>query len=160
MKLPDLIKKAVQTEDWLLICKAYTAITGEPLSPPEKKSFDFSNFEVPDEVLKFNEEDEDEDEYDDPQEADEEAPEDEDEDEPTVKTSSIVTDLDEAKAEFARSKKKDSSFIAPAKKTSRTGSVENEEGKREAKRESMRIPRQGDRKNKFTDDVSKEKDKN
>lgn len=38
MKVPELIKNAVEKQDWKLVCAVYTAITGEPLSPPEPKS--------------------------------------------------------------------------------------------------------------------------
>ena len=51
MKLPDLIKQAVLSEDWKAVCAVYTAITGEPLSPPKKKEVDFLNMEIPQELL-------------------------------------------------------------------------------------------------------------
>ena len=36
MKLPQVLKQAVQTEDWGLVCTVYETITGESLSPPVK----------------------------------------------------------------------------------------------------------------------------
>lgn len=53
MKIPDLIKLAVEQENWEAICKVYTLLTGEELSPPVKKSEEelISIQDVPDEVL-------------------------------------------------------------------------------------------------------------
>lgn len=36
----EVIKIAVETQDWELLCGLYTTITGEPLSPPEKEETD------------------------------------------------------------------------------------------------------------------------
>ena len=33
-KIEDILKRAVETEDWLLACNLYTQITGKVLSPP------------------------------------------------------------------------------------------------------------------------------
>lgn len=56
MKLPELLKQAVEQEKWELVCAAYTAITGKPLSPPKPKpkEIDFSEFEIPDSLLNIN----------------------------------------------------------------------------------------------------------
>lgn len=53
MKLPDLIKQAVEEGDWKKVCAVYTAITGKPLSPPKPKKveLDLANFEVTPELL-------------------------------------------------------------------------------------------------------------
>lgn len=144
MRLPDLIKKAVLTEDWKLICTAYKAITGEDLSPPAKKPVvDFSNLEIPDELLGEAEEDDEEEELDIPVEGEEE------EEAP----SNIITDVAEAQAEIARArKKKVDDFTMP--QTNRGGQKVNEDGELEARKESMRIPK--NRPNKFKDDLRKE----
>lgn len=53
MKLPDLIKQAVEEGDWKKVCAVYTAITGKPLAPPKPKKveLDLANFEVTPELL-------------------------------------------------------------------------------------------------------------
>lgn len=53
MKLPDLIKQAVEEGDWKKVCAVYTAITGKPLSPPKPKKpeIDLANFEITPELL-------------------------------------------------------------------------------------------------------------
>lgn len=51
MKLPDLIKTAVEKGDWNLVCAAYTAITGKPLAPPKPKEPDFLNMEISEELI-------------------------------------------------------------------------------------------------------------
>lgn len=53
MKLPDLIKQAVEEGDWKKVCAVYTAITGKPLSPPKpkKKELDLANFEITPDLL-------------------------------------------------------------------------------------------------------------
>jgi len=43
--LPDVLKKAVLEGDWNLVCKAYTAITHEPLEPPKPK-INYATLEV------------------------------------------------------------------------------------------------------------------
>jgi hypothetical protein len=153
MKLPDLLKKAVQTEDWALICKAYTAITGEVLSPPPKKEvIDFASLEIPDELVgEFDDDDDDDDE--------------DEEDAPAAVTvpSTIIIPGQEAEedeeeeAPAPTRKKKDNDFIAPARKASARN--QNESGKFETRREEMRIPKKGARPNKFEDDINKEEDK-
>jgi hypothetical protein len=51
MKLPDLIKTAVEKGDWNLVCAAYTAITGKPLAPPKPKESDFLNMEISEKLI-------------------------------------------------------------------------------------------------------------
>ncbi len=142
MKLPDLIKKAVLNADWLLVCKAYTAITGEVLVPPEPKKevVDFAEFEIPDELLGEAEEDVTE-------------PEPDDEEQPESRI--IIPDVEEARAEIARAnkgKKKVDDFTMPSRNT---GQKVNEDGKLESRRESMKIPQS--RPNRFVDDLEEEK---
>lgn len=36
MKLPEVLKEAILTEDWEKVCLVYTKITGEEISPPKK----------------------------------------------------------------------------------------------------------------------------
>ena len=43
-KVEDILKTAVETEDWLLACNLYTQMTGKPLSPPSLLKLD-ANFE-------------------------------------------------------------------------------------------------------------------
>jgi hypothetical protein len=38
MKLTEVLKRAIETKDWELVCKVYTGITGEPISPPKPKT--------------------------------------------------------------------------------------------------------------------------
>jgi hypothetical protein len=38
MKLTQVLKRAIETQDWELVCKVYTGITGEPISPPRPKT--------------------------------------------------------------------------------------------------------------------------
>jgi hypothetical protein len=47
MKAPDVLKQAVLEQDWLLVCKVYTAITGEPLEPPKPKEVDLFDIDIP-----------------------------------------------------------------------------------------------------------------
>jgi len=47
MKAPDVLKQAVLEQDWLLVCKVYTAITGEPLEPPTPKEIDVFDIDIP-----------------------------------------------------------------------------------------------------------------
>lgn len=53
MKLPELLKLAVEEQNWLKVCAVYTAITGEKLSPPQPKPKKVSllELEIPDELL-------------------------------------------------------------------------------------------------------------
>ena len=44
--LPEALKAAVLTQDWDIICKTYTAITGEPLEVPKPKEPDWANMEI------------------------------------------------------------------------------------------------------------------
>lgn len=46
MKLPEVLKQAVELADWQAVCAVYTAITGEPLSPPKPKEPDWANMEI------------------------------------------------------------------------------------------------------------------
>lgn len=46
MKLPDALKHAVLTQDWEVVCKVYTTITGEPLEVPKPKEPDWSNIDI------------------------------------------------------------------------------------------------------------------
>lgn len=39
MKLPEVLKHGILTEDWSLICQVYTQITGEHIEPPPKKLY-------------------------------------------------------------------------------------------------------------------------
>lgn len=156
MKLPDLIKKAVQTEDWGLICKAYTVITGEPLSPPEKKKvIDFASFEIPDDVVLGPQQylvDDDDEDFEEDDKTELESSEDKE------NRSAIITDMQEAQSELARAQgKKKDRFVAPSRKND--SREVNEEGKVKAKRESIRIPQKGARPNRFQDDVKKERHK-
>lgn len=70
MKAHELLKSAVEEQDWIKVCKVYTAITGKPLSPPKKK-VSLLELEIPEDLLEDieatrNDDDEDEDEeYDD-----------------------------------------------------------------------------------------------
>ncbi|SVD06346.1 uncharacterized protein METZ01_LOCUS359200, partial [marine metagenome] len=49
-KIEDILRTAVETEDWLLACNLYTQMTGKPLSPPSllKLDEDFED-EIPSE---------------------------------------------------------------------------------------------------------------
>jgi hypothetical protein len=65
MKLPDLLKLAVEEQDWLKVCAVYTAITGKPLAPPKKK-VSLLEMDIPDDLLESinatrNDDDDDED---------------------------------------------------------------------------------------------------
>ena len=42
-KIEDILKRAVETEDWLLACNLYTQITGKPLSPPSLLKLDYED---------------------------------------------------------------------------------------------------------------------
>ena len=69
MKVHELIKIAVEEQDWIKVCTAYTAITGKPLSPPKKK-VSLLDLDIPEGLLEEveasrNDEDEYEDEYED-----------------------------------------------------------------------------------------------
>lgn len=46
MKLPEVIKAGILAGDWTLICKVYTAITGEFIEPPKPKEPDYANMEI------------------------------------------------------------------------------------------------------------------
>ena len=49
-KVEDILKRAVETEDWLLACSLYTQITGKPLSPPSLLELDADfEHEIPEE---------------------------------------------------------------------------------------------------------------
>lgn len=50
MKLPELLKLAVEEQDWFKVCAVYTAITGKPLNPPAKK-VSLLEMDIPDELL-------------------------------------------------------------------------------------------------------------
>jgi hypothetical protein len=60
-KIPEILKRAVENEDWFVICSLYTQITGEDLSPPQPKKnedetlleteFDFEVDKQPDDYL-------------------------------------------------------------------------------------------------------------
>jgi DNA-directed RNA polymerase subunit M/transcription elongation factor TFIIS len=157
MKLPELLKRAVRTQDWQLICTAYTAMTGEFLLPPQPKTPDFDTFDIPipDEELKEPDwpiEDEEEPEIDDGPTIDEE---DGEQPEEELESSVIITDLDEAKAEIARANAKKKDRVIKRKKLS-PREQGAEDGVR-AKKEPIKIPSK--RVNKFKDDVAKETDK-
>lgn len=58
MKLPDVLKMAVERKDWYAVCKVYTAITGEPLEPPKSEAesladlnIDMTDYEDPPAVI-------------------------------------------------------------------------------------------------------------
>ena len=42
-KIEDILKTAVETEDWLLACNLYTQMTGKPLSPPSLLKLDYQD---------------------------------------------------------------------------------------------------------------------
>jgi|14BtaG_2_1085337.scaffolds.fasta_scaffold00392_4 uncharacterized protein YlaI len=47
--LPEALKKAVLEQDWTIVCKVFTSITGEPLEipkPPEPETPDWATLEV------------------------------------------------------------------------------------------------------------------
>lgn len=46
MKLPDVLKKAVLEQDWSIICKTYTILTGEPLEVPKPKEIDYATLDI------------------------------------------------------------------------------------------------------------------
>lgn len=45
VKLPEVLKMAVESGDWELVCQAYTGVTGLPLSPPKPKD-DWANTDI------------------------------------------------------------------------------------------------------------------
>lgn len=46
VKLPEVLKMAVESGDWKLVCQAYTGVTGLPLSPPNTKEDDWANMDI------------------------------------------------------------------------------------------------------------------
>ena len=46
MKLPQVLKQAVLNRDWNLVCTVYTAITGEPLSPPKTEAETLADMDI------------------------------------------------------------------------------------------------------------------
>ena len=46
MKLPEVLKIAVEKQDWGVICILYTKLTGESLYPPKPKEPDYVNMDI------------------------------------------------------------------------------------------------------------------
>jgi len=46
MKLPEVLKTGIINSDWNLICQAYTAITGEPITPPKQET-NWADIDIP-----------------------------------------------------------------------------------------------------------------
>lgn len=46
MKLPEILKKAVLEQNWEIVCKAYTALTGEPLEVPKPAEPDYLQLDI------------------------------------------------------------------------------------------------------------------
>lgn len=143
MKLPEVLKDAIESADWKKVCVVYTAITGKKIEPPKPKLIvpDFANMDI------------DLGEYDSLEDASEtlsdagfstddtkealEALADSDEEEPPIEEEMSVDD--------------GSDFIAAAsKKKSSPTKVGNVDG-RPSKVEEIKIAK---RKNKFKDDLS------
>lgn len=111
MKLPELLKLAVEEQNWLKVCAVYTAITGEKLSPPQPKPKKVSllELEIPDELLEEvnatrNDDDDEEEEYDELPTI----PIDSDEIEEAKGEESLIIDVDPEPEEVEVSKKKGS----------------------------------------------------
>lgn len=129
MKVPELIKKAVLEQDWVLICKVYTAITGEELAPPPPPAppeVDLLNMDISEDLLN---------QIGNHLESD--------------KDSQIIKE-----AEEIISKKKIISSLDDFKIERDSGQSFNEDGKVQARKESIQIPTI--RKNLFNDDLSVE----
>lgn len=46
VKLPEVLKMAVESGDWQLVCDVYTNVTGLPLSPPQPKEMDWAGVDI------------------------------------------------------------------------------------------------------------------
>jgi len=140
MKLPDLLKKAVLEQDWKTVCVVYTAITGEPLSPPEpKKEANLFDMEISEDLLaELGIGD---------SQADIAPPlvsEDEDEGEPEPLKKKEV-------GQKSLSSNRES-FISKARDTDKLPANKRDDGKVEARKEPMQIPKS--RKNVWEDDLT------
>lgn len=158
MKLPDLIKQAVVEGDWKKVCAVYTAITGEPLTPPKpkKKELDLANFEITPELLQAIMGDDDQETLSLPagwSEDEAAAAEAEANDlgihEETSQRAYLENPTAPVISKPVASKKKDPNDFSVAKRVQR-----NQEGKQAARKEPMNIPKQ--RTNKFQDTLSLE----
>ena len=45
-KLPIVLKEAIQTSNWELVCKVYTAITGEYIEPPKTEEEELASMDI------------------------------------------------------------------------------------------------------------------
>lgn len=157
MKLPELLKAAVLNEDWFAVCAVYTAITGEELSPPEKKPKepDLLNLEIDPSILAklgLKIENNDSQEYDAPPEF----PEDDDDEPPPERRVVKEETEEEVENRYLQATVSDDE---PRQESSQAQEEpdfrlrrSNEDGGVETKKQDMYIPEKGKRPNKFKDD--------
>lgn len=147
MKLPELIKQAVEEGDWKKVCAVYTAITGEPLSPPQpkKKELDLANFEITPELLQAIMGDENQQKKTQQAMYDEGPWEDEPVEEKVVESPppKIITELP------SQPRVKDPNDFSVAPRVQR-----RQDGKQQARKEPMSIPKS--RSNRFQDNLNLE----
>lgn len=150
MKLPELLKKAVLDQDWRAVCAIYTVLTGETLYPPvpKKKEIDFLNMEISEDIL---------------QELGINGNVEPEEDDDSFSESHEVVSLESKKKDNISEKlgedggqpnpkANDNSFISKIYDGDRPDFTKKKsDGKKEAKRESIKIPKQRD--NKFIDNL-------